>query len=496
MAWQLRVCVRAILIYKQMEYKNIKASELIRFDRRELRESVLVKLQERLKSGYNPARPLTVIKKGDKYLIADGNHRFEVGRKLNINEFPCVIRDGNEFTISIECNNDEDTYAPEDLFDKLKTIQILRDQGFTQEQIGEILGVSRETIKDYNTVINKIGAEFFNKCKLIQKGRAPINGANAPFDFTLGWFRNSGLYNLNEYYQLKTINEFIADKCNWSNIKLNTETSKYKLWMEMEETVLDKLQDQDKADDIINSIKNGAFKTLNQLKSKIDILNQGAKNKLICGDCITELQNLDDGIIDVVITDPPYGINYKSNKSKYSNTVTKAGLLNDDDNAINIFENVCQLLDTKVKDDAHLYFFIDWKNYCEFKNIAAKYFQIKTTLVWHKSDSGIGDLEYDWINGTELIIYCIKGKKPVNKRKSNVLSVNKLNTAKMIHPTQKPIELINEILEVSANKHDLICDPFMGSGSHIKAAKLYGCNYIGIELDQQMFEKAKNNINE
>ena len=66
----------------------------------------------------------------------------------------------------------------------------------------------------------------------------------------------------------------------------------------------------------------------------------------------------------------------------------------------------------------------------------------------------------------------------------------------MIHPTQKPTELIKQILEVSANKHDLVCDPFMGSGSHIKAAKDYGCNYIGIELDSEMFEKAKNYINE
>ena len=479
-----------------MEYKNIKASDLIRFDRRELRESVLLKLEERLKFGYNPARPLTVIKKYDKYLIADGNHRFEVGRKLNINNFPCVIRDGNEFTISIECNNDEDTYAPEDLFDKLKTIQILRDQGFTQEEIAQIFSVSKEVIKQYSALLNKIVTQIIDLCKTIQNGRVTNKVTNVTYNFTEGWFRNSGLYNLNEYYQLKTINEFITDKCNWSNTKLKTETTKYKLWMEMSEYVKANLFDQTMQTDIIQNINNGAFKTLNQVKSKVDTLNQGAKNKLINGDCISELENIEDNSIDVVITDPPYGINYKSNKSNYSNTVTKKGLLNDDASAISIFDNVCNVLNKKVKDDSHLYFFIDWKNYCEFKNIASKYFQIKTTIIWHKADGGIGDLEYDWINGTELIIYCIKGKKPINKRKSNVLEINRLSTSQMIHPTQKPTQLIKEILEVSANKHDLVCDPFMGSGSHIKAAKDYGCNYIGIELDSEMFEKAKNYINE
>lgn len=64
----------------------------------------------------------------------------------------------------------------------------------------------------------------------------------------------------------------------------------------------------------------------------------------------------------------------------------------------------------------------------------------------------------------------------------------------MIHPTQKPEDLITEILTVSANKYDIFCDPFMGSGSHIRAAKKYGCNYIGIELDENMFNRAKAHI--
>jgi site-specific DNA-methyltransferase (adenine-specific) len=480
----------------RMEYKNINAKDLIQFDRRDIRESVLNKLEERIKSGYNPARPLTVVKKDNKYLIADGNHRFMVGSKLGINEFPCVVRDGNEYTISIECNNDEDTYAPEDVFDKINTVSKLVEQGYTQEQIGGILLVSREVIKNINKLNNSIGTKIINLCKSHQNGRVPSNGTNVPFNFTEWWFRISGLYDLNEQYQIKTINEFIADKCNWSNTKLKTETTRYKLWMEMAEYVNANLFDQTVQTDIIQNINNGAFKTLNQLKSKIDILNQGAKNKLINGDCITELESIDDNSIDVVITDPPYGINYKSNASKYSNTLSKQGLLNDDINAISIFDNVCKVLNKKVKDDSHLYFFIDLKNYGKFRDIAEKYFEIKTSLVWYKAKSGIGDLEYDWSNCTEMIIYCIKGKKPINVRKANVLEVNRLSTSQMIHPTQKPTELIKQILEVSANKHDLVCDPFMGSGSHIKAAKDYGCNYIGIELDSAMFEKAKNYINE
>ena len=479
-----------------MEYKLIETEKLIQFERRDIRESVLEKLRERISLGFNPARPLSLIFKDNNYIVADGNHRLLVCKELGIKQIPCIIRDGNLFSISIECNNDEDTYAPEDLFDKLKTIQILRDQGYTQEQIGEVLGVTRVIVSQFIVLINKIATNIIDLCKNYQIGRVANNATNVANNFTEGWFRNSGLYNLNEYYQLKTINSFIDDKCNWSNTKLNTETSKYKMWQEMQKYTIDNLHDQDKIQDIIDSIKNGAFKNENQLKSKIELLNQGSKNKLINGDSIIELEKLDDGIIDLVITDPPYGIEYKSNFSNYKDTITKTGLMNDDKNAIKIFDSVCEILNKKTKEDAHLYFFIDWKNYSEFKNIASKYFTIKTPIVWYKSNAGIGDLEYDWINGTEIILYCIKGQKPVNKRRVNVIQENRLSSSQMIHPTQKPESLINEILEVSANKHDLFCDPFMGSGSHIRAAKNYGCNYIGIELNSEMFNKAKNYINE
>ena len=103
-------------------------------------------------------------------------------------------------------------------------------------------------------------------------------------------------------------------------------------------------------------------------------------------------------------------------------------------------------------------------------------------------------MQYDWINGTELIIYCMKGKKPINKRKGNVIQINRLKTEKMIHPTQKPESLINEILEVSANKHDLFCDPFMGSGTTGEAWINLKRRFIGIEKNTEYFDIAKERV--
>ena len=214
------------------------------------------------------------------------------------------------------------------------------------------------------------------------------------------------------------------------------------------------------------------------------------------GDSLEILKSLQDNSIDIILTDPPYGIEYKSNRSQDSNAITKRGLLNDGKKeAFELLENTCKILVDKTSKDSHLYFFCSWSVFSDFERIIGKYFTIKTPIVWDKGNKGSGDLENDWGNQTELIIYCVKGKKNINYRKGNVLSIPKIHSSRLVHPTQKPVELIKEILEVSALKNDFIVDPFMGSGSTIKACNEMNLKCLGIELDKEMFNVANNFIN-
>ena len=214
------------------------------------------------------------------------------------------------------------------------------------------------------------------------------------------------------------------------------------------------------------------------------------------GDSLEILKSLQDNSIDIILTDPPYGIEYKSNRSEDSNAITKRGLLNDGKKeAFELLENTCKILVDKTSKDSHLYFFCSWSVFSDFERIIGKYFTIKTPIVWDKGNKGSGDLENDWGNQTELIIYCVKGKKNINYRKGNVLSIPKIHSSRLVHPTQKPVELIKEILEVSALKNDFIVDPFMGSGSTIKACNEMNLKCLGIELDKEMFNVANNFIN-
>jgi site-specific DNA-methyltransferase (adenine-specific) len=247
-----------------------------------------------------------------------------------------------------------------------------------------------------------------------------------------------------------------------------------------------------------------AAKEYEQQKKKTDLKEKIRNERVLIkiseniknGNSLEILETLEDGCIDIVLTDPPYGIDYVSNRSTDENAITKRGLLNDGKNeAFDLLDKTCEILQRKTAVNSHLYFFCSWSVFSKFEAIISKYFTIKTPIVWDKGNKGSGDLENDWGNQTEIIIYCVKGKKLVNNRRGNLISVPRLHTSKMIHPTQKPNELIKQILEVSATKGDFVVDPFMGSGSTIKVCNEMNLKCLGIELDKEMFNIANNYIN-
>ena len=248
-----------------------------------------------------------------------------------------------------------------------------------------------------------------------------------------------------------------------------------------------------------------AAKEYEQQKKKADLkekissqrveikISENIKN----GDSLEILESLNDGSIDIVLTDPPYGISYISNRSIHEDSITKRGLLNDGkEQAFELLDKTCEILSRKTAENAHLYFFCSWSVFSAFEAIISNYFNIKTPIVWDKGNKGSGDLENDWGNQTEIVIFCVKGKKMVNNRRGNIISVSRLHTTKMVHPTQKPIELLLDILAVSYVKGDFVVDPFMGSGSTIKACNEIGAKCLGIELDSEMFNIANDFINE
>jgi site-specific DNA-methyltransferase (adenine-specific) len=76
----------------------------------------------------------------------------------------------------------------------------------------------------------------------------------------------------------------------------------------------------------------------------------------------------------------------------------------------------------------------------------------------------------------------------------SIIKFNNNNYKNRIHPTEKPVDLLEWIIKTYSNENDLILDCCMGSGCTIIACKNTSRNYIGIEMDKEIFEKAKDRI--
>lgn len=96
------------------------------------------------------------------------------------------------------------------------------------------------------------------------------------------------------------------------------------------------------------------------------------------------------------------------------------------------------------------------------------------------------------MQGTEFILMLRKGgaKNINNVGTSNILRIPNIRGGKL-HPTQKPVELMKILIENSSNENDLVLDPFMGGGSTGVACIESNRNFIGVEIDKQYFDIAK-----
>lgn len=202
------------------------------------------------------------------------------------------------------------------------------------------------------------------------------------------------------------------------------------------------------------------------------------KQEIINEDWQIAIQQLANNCVDLVVTDPPYGMEFQSNFRK-----TKHKSIQNDDN-LDWLGGWVKELKRVCKDEAHLYIFCSWHNIDKFKAEVGAYFKVKNILIWEKNNTGMGDLEGDYAPKYEMILFCSNGQKKLNGgRDSNILKARR--TGNENHPTEKPINLISYLIEKSSNKGDLVLDTFGGScGTAIASRQLErNCYCFEIETD-------------
>jgi DNA modification methylase len=198
------------------------------------------------------------------------------------------------------------------------------------------------------------------------------------------------------------------------------------------------------------------------------------EHRLLCGDStdsdqVAKLMNGEKA--DMVFTDPPYG---NGNAGIYGRgELGHRTILNDED-----FKCVDAFFNLRIC-DAYV-FFLQWRTFKEaIQTLENNQLQLKTIAVWDKKNSGLGQgMAEQW----EAII--IAGNIKYSRFGGNVFNISREQKKRIDspHPHQKPIELLNNILEYFKD-YILLVDPFLGSGSTMVAAHQLNRKCYGMELD-------------
>ncbi len=213
-------------------------------------------------------------------------------------------------------------------------------------------------------------------------------------------------------------------------------------------------------------------------------------HKLLCGDSTDrESYNALLGLerADLIFTDPPYGMSYGGGRAAGSSAVgarvkAHGPILGDNlegDSLIALVKDAISEARTVTKPGAGAYVCFTWRTYAQFEE-ALQDFGIKCCIVWDKQSIGLGHSHYRPQH--EFIFYC-NGPWYGGRDESDVWKMSRGSTGEYVHPTQKPVELIERALTNSSKRGDIVLDSFGGSGSTLIACEKTGRNARLIELD-------------
>jgi len=253
--------------------------------------------------------------------------------------------------------------------------------------------------------------------------------------------------------------------------------------------------------ELFEEVKQGRIK-LNDVMAKVNKESKIAKLKedvkeikseelnIFQGDCRDEIKKIENDSVACLIIDPPYGIDYQSNFKLAKHDK----ISNDTSNTFNLLNESLEQVKPKMKKDSHIYIFTTWKVYEKVKPIIEKHFEVKNCLIWNKNNWSMGDLNGNYAEKYEMIIFATQGNRRLlgEKRPVNVLDFER--TTNSNHPTEKPVELLKELIKNSTVENELVLDYFAGSGSTLVASKELNRRFIGIESSEEYINVIKGRL--
>jgi site-specific DNA-methyltransferase (adenine-specific) len=205
-------------------------------------------------------------------------------------------------------------------------------------------------------------------------------------------------------------------------------------------------------------------------------------------DCISGMRNLPEACVDLIVSDPPYLINYRTHHRNDKEHEFCTPIQNDNNpDLIRKYIAECYRI---LKPDSAFYCFCSERTQQFFTEEAVKAgFKKKNAVIWVKNEWTAGDLQAAFGFQYEMILLFNKGRAFLQgKRMGDVWQIPRVAGKHQVHQNQKPLELIKRCIIYHSKPGDTVFDGFMGSGTTAVAARELGRRFLGFEIEPKYFD--------
>jgi len=208
------------------------------------------------------------------------------------------------------------------------------------------------------------------------------------------------------------------------------------------------------------------------------------------GDCLEKIKEIATSSIDLILTDPPYGIDVDNAHTYGRMTVTDTRFEDGDHETFDLIDKILKEMFRVLKDDRHMYLFCGIDKVPTILKLLVKHgFEPHhLPLIWDKGSGSYPSQQTSYVHSYEAFIHVQKGRRKLNGSPRDIFPIKRVPAGRKIHPTEKPTELLRDLIELSSLPGEVVLDPFAGSGATLVAAKETNRRAIGIELDKSYYE--------
>jgi DNA modification methylase len=226
-----------------------------------------------------------------------------------------------------------------------------------------------------------------------------------------------------------------------------------------------------------------------QERQKMDEV-RSVDGDVVLADAHDTLRGMEPKSVAAIITDPPYGIAYHSNRHQERNP--HSPITHDWDVNVGSYLSDAERV---LQDGGAIYLFTRWDVYPIWAQEIPAGLALKNLIVWDKGNHSSGDLTGNFGFQHELIMFLVKGRHTLRgHRWSNVWSAAKIPHKKLRMAAEKPIELYERAILSSSLPGELVVDTFGGSGTLAEAAVRHGRQFLVCDVDKKMVRMARERV--